>query len=127
MKKYMIALIVIACFMLMYAGLPWFSRNFTGTTTNSYVVADSVVTTDIDNITFILENSGSSSNNLSFEVHRYYGSWSGIYYTAKLDTLSDDEVGRLPMDDIAYGIKVLVKSSVADNHTTYNGYFNYKR
>ena len=126
MKK-LILIIVVIVFALSIFAIHYWSHPFSGTTTNSYVVTDSLVTSLLGDHVFIIDNTGSSSNDMVYKIYRYYGSWDGVYYVSKLDTLSDDEVGRVPYEDMAYGIKILVKSSVADSHSTYSGYINYQK
>jgi uncharacterized protein YxeA len=125
MKKVIILLVVLLLLSVAWSVITYWNRNFTGTSTNSYVVADSLVTNVIDDYVFAIENTG--TNTLSYKVYRYYGSWSGIYYTAKEDTLDASEVGFMPVEETSYGIKVLVKSTNSGSATTYSGYFNYQK
>ena len=126
MKKLSLFIVVMVLALSIFA-IHYWSHSFSGTTTDAYVVADSLVTSTIGDNVFIIENTGSGSNDMIYTLYRYYGSWSGVYYVAKLDTLSDDEVSRVSFTDMAYGIKILVKSAVADSITTFSGYINYQK
>ena len=126
MKK-LILIIVVIVFALSIFAIHYWSHPLSGTTTNDYAVASSLVTSTIGDHVFIIENTGSSGNDMYYTIYRYYGSFDGIYYVAKLDTLLDDEVSRVSFTDMAYGIRILVKSVVADNITTFSGYINYQK
>ena len=126
MKKLTLVVIIMFLALSVFA-IHYWNHTLSGTTTDAYAVVDSLVTSTIGDHVFIIENTGSSSNDMYYTIYRYYGSWDGIYYVAKLDTLSDNEVSRVSFTDMAYGIKVLIKSVVADSVTTCSGYINYQK
>lgn len=125
MEKKLITLLAIIIFVIAFAELSFFSINFTGTTTNDYVVSDSLVTTAIPEYTIAIANAD-TANTLSYKVSYYFGSWSGVSYDAYTDTLQYGTV-YYSIDDIMYGVKVSIKSTVDDSSTTYKGYFDFKK
>ena len=127
MKKIGLILFAIVLVALVFADISWWNIPYTGTSTNSYVVIDSLITKNIGDITISIKNTGSSSNDVAYKVYRYWGSWSGVYATTRLDTLSDDEVHYYPIDDVSYGIKILIVSAVSDSHSTVIGYWDYQK
>ena len=126
MKKTGFILLLMLLIVSVFAFVNYYSSAFTGTTTNAYVTADSIVTKNIDNISIAVYNSG-STNSINYKIVEYYGSWDGVSYEAVLDTLANVESNRYSTEKPMYGIKVLVKSAVAGSTSTYTGYLNFNK
>jgi hypothetical protein len=134
MKRYFILLILLI--VLAIFGQSYYYKTKAGTTTNDYVVADSLVTHIAEDYSFIIKNLGTDPPRLTCKARGYFGSWaSGIYEDIIIDPefyeteviVTDGGVHMFSGTDLYYGIKVLVKSTVADSATTYRLYMAQKR
>ena len=127
MKKTVFILFLVLLIASVFAFVNYYSKNFTGSTTSSYVTADSVLTKNIDDISVVVYNKGAATNSVTYKLVEYYGSWSGVTYEAAEDSLTLGSTYKYTSERSMYGIKVLVKSTVTDSVANYNGYFNFNK
>ena len=126
MKKLIIILIILMLAGITCFAFSYFSIGFTGTTVTAYTVVDSLVVTDIGDVSVCIANAD-TANALSYKLYYYFGSWDGLSYEAKTDSIAGGESVYYASDDPMYGIKVSIKSTVADSTTTYNGRFDFQK
>ena len=127
MKKTGFILLLMLLIVSVFAFVNYYRKNFTGSTTSSYVLADSVLTKNIDDISVVVYNGGAATNAVTYKLVEYYGSWDGVTYEASEDSLTVGEVYLYTSEKPMYGIRVFVKSTVTDSVASYTGYFNFNK
>jgi len=125
MKKLSFVFIAIVLVWFTCYAVAYYTHSFTGATASSYTVVDSIVVNYLGDVSVAIANAD-TANTLNYKVYYYFGSWDGISYEAQSDTLQYGSV-YYANDDPMYGIKVSVKSTVADSTTTYSGRFDFQK
>jgi hypothetical protein len=128
-----VALLIIATVIIsIMCAINYYVATSTGTTTNSYVVADSMIVHDSYNYSLYIKNTGATTDTITCKAYGFYKSWDGDSLQFLIDpdrysytiNLADEETIEYKNDCPYYGIKIFVKSKTAGNHSTYRTYIS---
>lgn len=118
MKKLILSILIL----ILISGLIAQSRSFkkeTGTTTNSWVVVETIYAATFRDKTIMIGNTGSDSNDLSWRIRKYATSDATIYKETTATDLSDGDNINDSVNDTWNKITIEVKTTTTDSVSTY--------